>query len=364
MSAGQRQSSFELLRIIVMLIIVAYHFSVHGKFEFPTNVININRIWILFMSLGGKLGVNIFVMISGYFLVEKSELKMEKIFRLYIQIFTYSVVLYAFFVFTGMESFGLKSLCRSLFPIIFSQWWFASTYVFLYLISQFINKFLINIDKRDYLKMLVLLTVCWSIIPTFSTSNFQCNNLLWFVYLYALAGYLRLYADIGKLSGKACFMLTIVIALLTFFLGIFLVLLGIKFPFLGERATYFWGQQSMPILLTSVLLFLGFKKLNLGYSRIVNTIAATTFGIYLLHDHPYVRTFLWSTVFRNATFSDSSLLIPYSIGTCFLVFVGGMLIELFRMYVLERNYMPFINKIVDLLDSRLKQFFDMLMQKI
>lgn len=34
----RRKSNMELLRVISMLMIIAHHFSVHGGFEFSTNV--------------------------------------------------------------------------------------------------------------------------------------------------------------------------------------------------------------------------------------------------------------------------------------------------------------------------------------
>ncbi len=65
----QRQSSIELLRIIAMILIVAHHFEIHGGFAYPQDAVSVNRIWMQFISSGGKVGVNIFVLLSGYFLV-------------------------------------------------------------------------------------------------------------------------------------------------------------------------------------------------------------------------------------------------------------------------------------------------------
>ena len=62
-----RQSNIELLRIITMFFIVAHHFAVHSGFDFPVNTISINRLWIQFIQIGGKIGVDIFVLISFVF---------------------------------------------------------------------------------------------------------------------------------------------------------------------------------------------------------------------------------------------------------------------------------------------------------
>ena len=89
-----RQSNIELLRIVSMIMIVAHHFSVHGNFKFPIDTLTVNRLWTQFIQMGGKIGVDIFVLISGYFLVSSVTIKKEKVIKLWLQIFTYSVVLF------------------------------------------------------------------------------------------------------------------------------------------------------------------------------------------------------------------------------------------------------------------------------
>ncbi len=82
-----RQSNIELLRIIAMLIIIAHHFAVHSGFEFSNDAVTVNRLWIQFIQIGGKTGVNVFVLISGYFLITSKTLKTSKAIKLWLQIF-------------------------------------------------------------------------------------------------------------------------------------------------------------------------------------------------------------------------------------------------------------------------------------
>ena len=90
----QRQSNIELLRIIAMLMIIAHHFSVHGGFQYSTDDLTINYLWINFIAIGGKIGVNIFVLISGYFLINAVGFNVNKLVKLWIQIFSYSILFY------------------------------------------------------------------------------------------------------------------------------------------------------------------------------------------------------------------------------------------------------------------------------
>ena len=69
-SQDKRQSNIELLRILAMLFIIAYHFVYHGDVYYPhVDISGFNRIFTTFLRPFGKMGVNIFVMISGYFLI-------------------------------------------------------------------------------------------------------------------------------------------------------------------------------------------------------------------------------------------------------------------------------------------------------
>ena len=50
----------------------------------------------------------------------------------------------------------------------------------------------------------------------------------------------------------------------------------------------------------------------------------------MIHDHDYVRKFLWLNAFRNTSYQDSSYLIPYSIAVILLVYVTCTVIKLAR----------------------------------
>ena len=347
-----RQSNIELLRIIAIIMIIAHHFAVHSGFDFPVNTISINRLWIQFIQIGGKIGVDIFVLISGFFLVSAPSIKTSKIIRLWGQVIFYSVIIFAVFTITGIETFGITDLIYHLAPITFSQWWFASTYFVLYLISPYINRLLRSFDQKQYIGFLLLLTVCWCIIPTLTGASFQSNYLLWFVFLYSLAGYIKLFDFSTNLSGAKLILISAGCIILTFMSAVLVDLLGTTSPVFGENATFFYDMQKLPILLTSLLMFLGFLKLDIKPNKLINIIASVTFGVYLIHDDDYVRAFFWKTIFNNASYSLSFLLIPYSVFVIAIVFICCTIIELLRTYLIERRCMPIIDKIAAFIDNK------------
>ena len=120
-------------------MIVFHHFAIHGDFEWEASSVPLTRFWYNFIIMGGKIGVDVFVIISGYFLINNNKgwFKLDKIIKLVGQVFFYSIVIYLVFCLTGMRDVGIKSAIKALFPVTFSQWWFASTYFVLFLLHPF-----------------------------------------------------------------------------------------------------------------------------------------------------------------------------------------------------------------------------------
>ena len=307
--------------------------------------------------MGGKLGVDVFVLISGYFLVSSKGVKTEKVLKLWLQIFFYSVLLFAVFVICSETSFGVKGLIKRVFPLTFEQWWFASTYFVMYLFSPFLNILLHKLDRAAYTKLLVLTTILWCVLPTFTLQSYESNNLLWFFYLYIVAGYIKLWQNNTGRRAWPWMLAAAAMASVTYLSAVVFDIIGLKIPFFGENATGFYGQQKLPIVLLALFLFLGFKNLRLGQRKSINFVAAAMFGVYLIHDDNYVRLFLWKTLFHNIDRADSPYLILYAFAEIVLVFVVCTVIELVRIWALEKQYMRVVRPIAKWIDKKLDQLF-------
>lgn len=340
-----RQSNIELLRIVAMNMIVIGHFSCHGGFGFPPTSITINRLWTQFIVMGGNIGVNIFMLISGYFLISSTTINIEKIIRQWLQIFTYSVLSFVVFVGAGIESFDLKEMIRHLFPITYSQWWFASVYFVLYLFSPFLNKLLNGLEKENYQRLLALMLFCWCIIPTFLSSSWQGSAILWFTFLYSLAGYIRRYSLKCKLSGQAFLGIAFFLMLMTFISTVTFDILGMKYAIFPDNALYFYDKSCIPVFLIAFMLFIGFLKIDIGYRALINKIAAASFGVYLISDDSYVRPFLWGTVFKNAQYAESDWLILYTVLVVAIVYVTCTVIDWCRSFIYGKCFLKMSTKV-------------------
>mgnify|MGYP000113441090 CR=1 FL=1 len=88
-----KELNLELLRIISILLIIAHHLAVHTPFIF--NNIYIKYI-VYFFSLGGKIGVNSFILLTGYVLIDK-KMKVKNLFMIWVDVFLYSISIWGFF---------------------------------------------------------------------------------------------------------------------------------------------------------------------------------------------------------------------------------------------------------------------------
>ena len=340
-----RNTSIELLRIISMIMIMFHHFAYHGNFEWNFNEVTLPHLWYDFILMGGKVGVDIFVLISGYFLIENTEklFQPKKLLKFWGQVVFYSIMTYLLSVMLRLNAFEIKQLIKVCLPITYPGWWFASIYFMLYLIHPFLNKLLHGLSKTEYQYLILMMVLCWSIIPTATTQLFESNSLLWFVTLYGIAGYVNLYGGNQKLQSKHYFSLYFMVLIITYTVSTTFLFLGTKKEEWSTHAIDFFEIERLPILLMAITLFMGFVTLKMNYHKWINMIASATFGVYLIHDSSYIRYYLWTNIFKINQYQDSTFLILYSILVVFILYVSCTMIDLIRKKLVEKPYMLFVN---------------------
>ncbi len=360
-----RQSNFELLRIVAMLFIILHHISVHGNWGnggvfFPEEL-TINAFFLQTILPLGKIGVNLFVLISGYFLVNSTRDTWPKIAKLWLELLFYSITISLVFVVIDNTELTTRQIVSIFTPVFSYTWWFASTYLLMLALSPFINKMIRSCDEVSHLKLIIGSVIIWVAIPFFTNLSVELSNLTWFIVLYIIAAYIRLYPD--RFKRKSITYLEMAIVL-------FIILMSIAYivdvtGFVSE----FWSiynpidhnnRQSSPFSLgISLCLFLAFCKLNIDHKKIVNCVAGTTFGIYLIHDHVLVRESIYSRIFDCLGHTYSDYLIPYVFIIAIAIFLSCMVIELVRKTVIDnvllKNLDNFVHEKHEMINCGIKK---------
>lgn len=292
----QRQSNFELLRIISMFLIVLHHYGIHGTFYEGT--FSWQKVGLNLVTSFGKVGVNIFVLISAYFLVSKA-FKLERVYRTVLETLFYSYLVLVVLYFLGRSSpyFNDKNIIHLLFPIPL-EYWFVNAFIFMLCMSPFMNAAMHNITKQMHLFLLLFLTFIWVFIPTISNLKLAgYSDYAWFLYLYLLGGYIKLYdIHISKAALRWIFYGSVIVTLL---LVADLNILGRTNQFFMDYAIFFIFQNKIPVVLMSVSLFLLGKNWNIGSNRFINRVASATLGVYLIHDNVVLSPIIWTFVNNN-----------------------------------------------------------------
>ena len=86
----QRNYSLDLLRVIAILMIIIFH--VCYKALIFNNLSGFNKLIVAFFLHFGEIGVNLFMLITGFFLYKNNSSKTTKIIRLIYDIWFYFIL--------------------------------------------------------------------------------------------------------------------------------------------------------------------------------------------------------------------------------------------------------------------------------
>ena len=337
---SQRNAAFELLRIVCMFFIIGHHFICHGGWGSGVSD-EVNAVFVRIFESLFVPSVDLFVMIGAYFLCTSlsERVNVRKVARLWRQVFFYGILLFAVFVATDTVPYSADYLLSVLFPTLKERYWFFSAYIVMLVLSPFINAMLRNLSRRSHLTLCLIIIVAAeitgdaNIFGTIGISNGY--NAVWFCCLYVIAAYLRLY-DV-RLTRRTA-------------------VAGAIFYVASVVAGYFFSfdYTSAAISLSAVFLFLVFKHMNIKNRLAAKTIcfvSPLTFGVYLIHDSPEMRSFMYENIFHCSEMFDLPSAFLVMLGYIAATFVACAAFEYVRRE-LERCLSLFAGYLKDRLVSR------------
>ena len=196
----KRESQFEVMRTIAMFFVVVYHCLTHGiggEYGFSTSqVVSLsNLLFSDLMLVFCSIAVNLYVMISGYFLVDLN-FKLSRIIRTWTCTVFYSCLITLLFVVLHVIPFDFVTIGKSFFPLSSDAYWFVTQFVGLLILSPFLAMMVRRLSCRQYAILLIGgAFVCLSIIPDFPLGKrfyVAHGNSVWsFAYLFLVAGFIK-----------------------------------------------------------------------------------------------------------------------------------------------------------------------------
>ena len=272
----ERESQFELLRIIAMAMIVALHFNgVAVEKLLPISTRPFGEIWLAeVVEALSIVGVNVFVLISGYFGIRMTAKGVAKYVG---QVMWYAVLpaAAAVCVFPQLcenENF----VSHAVHGLTNSTQWFILCYFILMALSPAINAIAGRLSYREQLWVGAALVIIncvfgWWFEMRFNDTGYTVYQL---IMMYWIGGLVKSTLDRYKhLPWRS-------IAFATYIASI----IGVILMMHSMRYFKVISYNNPVIVIESVALFVIFATMRFK-SRAINWIASSAFAVYLIHMH-------------------------------------------------------------------------------
>lgn len=358
-----RSSNLELFRIISMLLIIAHHYVVNSGLidaDGPIYLqpLSIKSFLVLLLGAWGKTGINCFMMITGYFMC-KSNITLKKYAKLVIEVFFYRIVIYAIAVCTGLQAFSLSSLVQNLLIVKNIQQNFTGCFLVFYLFIPFLTIVVKNLNEKQHIRLLVLLGFTYVLFGTLPKFKVDMNYVSWFAVIYFIASYIRLYPHKSFSSKKLWGVVMAVCVFLSAASVICCTWLSFR---LNNRMAYFFVSDSNNTLavLTGVASFMFFKNLSISYSKLINTLGASTFGVLLIHTNDNIRDWLWNNLLKNTEVYNENYIYIHAAASVIGIFTICTIIDVLRIRFIESPVMKFLDKKYE----SIKQWYELTENKL
>ncbi len=339
----KRMVNMELLRIVAMMMVVMLHYlGKGGLLPVLTGSMNVNGYVAWGMESLCIVAVNVYMLISGYFLVE-SGFKAGRLVELLCQTLFYAVLVPVILVALDVISadvFSVNHILETVLPVQMEQYWFITAYVIMYLLSPVLSTAAKGM-KQEQLRgtiigLVLFLAVSKSVLPVQLAVDSYGYDGLWFICVFLVAAYIRLYglsfftAKENGRRGAVCYFAGC--------LGIYVVMLLVRAVYLRMGSLDHFIQNTYHYnhilnLFAAVALFYAFYYMKIDaeklWAKLICKIAPYTLGVYLLHEQLDVR-YLWPQWLGATAEGSAAVFVLRSIVSVWIVFAVGILVDMVR----------------------------------
>ena len=323
MSTTTRQSNFELLRIICMLMVMICHAIGYVQ---ETDLVGASGIAKVFVNQFCIVDVNVFVMISGWFGIRAS---VKGAVKLLFQVWFLAILCFLVFLCLGLS----LSFRQDLLPYLLfgSGYWFVVAYLILYALSPVLNAFTEHTSKKEFSCVLIAFFLVEFIFGFLLGSGHFAYGFspLFFIGLYLLARYIRLYPDrcfsFSKWGDLAVYVGVSVISIL-----------GLWFGYKWFGMGFHLNHYDSPLAIVASLYFLLFFSKLKFQNRTVNWLASSAFAIYLIHENSLVSR--WYHQLFGFIQENYSLATYYLLIICIAIVLALVFILIDKLRILVWNW--------------------------
>lgn len=323
---GPRQSNFELLRILAMFMILVIHANC-WTFGYPTRDDYISAPLSSVFRSGAQFAclcaVNVFVMISGWFGIKPS---IKGLFGFIFQCLYFLLGIYLVLLVTHQIHFSFLGFFDSMIRNI---GWFIKAYLGLYILTPVLNAYLEKSSKDNIRNTLILFYSFQTLFGFLSDAPFISfgYSTFSFIGLYILSYYARHYLAENKVTkmGGVIYWLSVCCNWV-----VYMVMIMVFNSCPLDVTAY----SNPLVILGAIGLILYFNSIKLKPNKFINWVAASSFAVYLTHQHPnikisYFQNFIRGMVENEDTMLDASYVTLSLIG----IYICSVILDQPRKYI-------------------------------
>lgn len=313
-----RQSNFELLRIIAMLMVMVCHAIGYVQEKDLVGIAGISKLAVVQFCL---VCVNVFVMISGWFGIKASWKGAASLL--------FQVVFLTALCFLAFWAMGLPvSFKKDLLPylVLGYGYWFVISYLILYGLAPVLNAFIEKATEKEY-RFVLYFYFTAEFIYGFLLDKGHFNygfSALSFIGLYLLARYARLYPgrlfSFGKWTDLLIYAGVSILSMILFWFGY-------KWFGMGFHLNHY----NSPLAIIAALYFLLFFSKLKVQSNTINWLAVSAFAIYILHENRLISPYFHQLFRELKTDLDLGAYYPAMLGLLLLIGLGCILVDKLRI---------------------------------
>lgn len=272
------------------------------------------------------------MLLTGYFSISK-KISWQRLLLLTLAMMFYSIGIAIIWKVTGNEVHGWASI---LLPFLHSYNWFVACYLIFMCFTPYLNSFLNRLTKLQYAWLLILTFAFYNIFPVLHWSNFMNSApILQFFLMYSIGGYVKLH---GFQHKRLKYPFTWILLTLAFFVlqdGIIL-----QRWFAHKNIWKYVPIISTFLAVTMFMVAVTYKNICMPW---INRLSASVLGVYLIHDNPIVRPFIWTKIFPNVDLLQGAYFIESFFIKVFLVYGLCLCIDQIRLFIVEAPLKQWIN---------------------
>jgi hypothetical protein len=265
--------------------------------------------------------------------------RLKRLMKLEFTVVFYSLAAVLIAVFALHNKQDVFSWFKAFFPVSLENYWFITIYMVICLLSPMFNKLINRLDKPHFTAVTVIMFTLVCILPAITFNHrltILNGNFLIGIYGYFIGAYLRKYPIkfLDNIVTSATVFIITYIAL-----GLVSVY-GYKYAEVSAVANMrdiFLAHESILMILCSASAMMLFKNIKIGSVRVINFVTQTILGVYIIHDSPQLKLYMWHNILHTSDVSDNRFFIFYALKIILTVFIGCSIIELIRIYAIEKN---------------------------